>query len=263
MSVCGHWHPTPEPCMLITLQDITMVSSSVGIFGVSTLDGWRNGVAATGGPAPFENADGGVMGDIYAGGRSIVVEGDIDAPDHEAYMRAEEQLGALLTRPRTAQLVVDERFHLGVTRQIEVTRLRPPQITQMGPSYGIFTLTLEAATYLRLGVDEQSVTVPTGGVDLLNIGNDDAHVTARLIGPLTNPGLSWPGSSWRYTGTVSSGQTLTVDMHRRTVRDLGTAAHSRNQAAGTWLSLAPGTTRVSRTGTGSGRIELGWRSSWA
>lgn len=263
MSVCGHWHPTPEPCMLVTLQDIKMVSSSVGTFGISTLDGWRNGVAATGGPAPFDNADGGIMGDTHFGGRSVVIEGDIDAPDHEAYMRAEEQLGALLTRPRAAQLVVDERFHLGLTRQIEVTRLRPPQISQIGPSYGIFTLTLEAATFPRLGVDAQSVTVPTTGVDMVNLGNVGADLTAKLVGPLTNPGLSWPGGSWTYQGSVASGQTITAEFWRRRVVDEATGDHERTRAQGTWFEVPPGTTRISRTGSGSGRIELTWRSSWS
>lgn len=263
MSVCGHWHPTPEPCMLVTLQDITMVSSGVGVLGVSTLGGWRNGVAASGGPAPFDNADGGVMGDVYFGGRSIVIEGDIDAPDHETYMRVEEQLGALLTRDRVAPLVVDEKYHLGLKRQIDVTRLRPPQITQMGPSYGIFTLSLEAATFPRLGVDAQSQVIPAGGVDMVNLGNVPASVKLTMKGPLTNPGLSWGGMSWTFQAYIALDQTVEVEMWRRRVVDPATTTHFRNLAQGDWLALDPGTTRVTRTGSGSGTVTAEWRSSWS
>lgn len=264
MSVCGHWHPTPEPCTIVTLDDIDMVSSGAGLYGLtSPMEGWANSGTGSGGPVSWGTADGGVMGDNHFQGRAITIEGDIDAPNHAEFAKAVEELGSVLTYPRTTILRVDEFLHLGLVRQIEVTRTRPVQISALGDSHGIFTIQLEAADFLRTDVDAQTVTIPTGGVDLLNYGNAPAQVTARLVGPLTNPGLSWPGGAWRYTGTVPSGQTLTVDMHRRTVRNLGTAAHSRNLAAGTWLSLAPGTTRVARTGTGGGRVELEWRSSWA
>lgn len=264
MSVCGHWHPTPEPCTIVTLDDIDMVSSGAGLYGLTApMEGWANSGTGSGGPVSWGTADGGVMGDNHFQGRAITIEGDIDARNHAEFAKAVEELGSVLTYPRTTILRVDEFLHLGLVRQIEVTRTRPVQISALGDSYGIFTIQLEAADFLRTDVDQQTVTVPTGGVDLQNIGNAPAQVAARLVGPLTNPGLSWPGGSWVYQGAVASGQTIVVEMWRRRVVDPATTTHYRRYAQGDWLSLDPGLTRVSRTGTGSGRVELSWRSSWS
>lgn len=264
MSVCGHWHPTSEPCTVVSLGDIDMVSSGAGLYGLtSPIDGWANSGTSSGGPVGWDTADGGIMGDAWFQGRSLTIEGDIEARDHAEYAEAVERLGAVLTYPRTGVLRVDEVVHLGLVRQIEVTRTRPVQISALGDSYGIFTLQLEAADFVRTDVDLQSVTVPAGGVDVRNIGGAPAATTARLVGPLTNPGLSWPGGSWSYQGSVASGQTILAEMWRRRVVDEATATHSRTRAQGSWLAVPPGTTRISRTGTGSGRVELEWRSSWA
>lgn len=262
MYSCGYgWHR--DPCLMITLQGLEIVSDGPGAFGVTNIEGWRGGTAATGGPIPWEAADGGIHGDVFFGPRTVTIEGDIEARDHREYAELVEEVGSVLTRPRRDTLVVDETYHLGLIRQVDVVRTRPPMISQLGPTYGIFTLTLDAASSVRLGVDQQSATIASGGVDLQNIGDMDASVQVTLQGPLTNPGLSWPGGSWRYTGTVSSGTTLQVDMDRRVVRNPATTAHSRSQAAGTWLRLPPGATRVSRTGSGSGTVTARWRSAWA
>lgn len=264
MSVCGHWHPTPAPCTVVTLGDIEMVSSGAGLYGLtSPIEGWAASGVSSGGPVPWATADGGVMGDVPFRGRSLVIEGDIDAKDHQQYARAVEELGSVLGHPRTGMLRVDEMVHLGLSRQIEVTRTRPVQISQLGPRHGIFTLELEAAEFARTGVDLQSAVVPGGGVDLKNLGNYPAQVTARLVGPLTNPGLSWPGGSWVFQGSIPAGRTITAQMWRRRVLDLATATYYRTSAQGSWLAAQPGVTRVSRTGSGSGRIELEWRSSWS
>lgn len=264
MSVCGHWHPTPEPCTVVSLGDIEMVSSGAGLYGLtSPIDGWANSGTSPGGPASWATADGGIMGDAWFQGRSLTIEGDIEARDHAEYAEAVERLGAVLTYPRTGVLRVDEVVHLGLVRQIEVTRTRPVQISALGHAHGIFTIQLEAADFVRTDVDLQSVTVPTGGVDVRNIGTAPAATTARLVGPLTNPGLSWPGGSWSYQGSVASGQTILVEMWRRRVVDEATATHSRMRAQGSWLAVAPGTRNIKRTGSGSGRVELEWRSSWA
>lgn len=261
MYQCGHgWHE--DPCTIITLQGLDIVSDGSGPVGFSTLEGWEGGVAAQGGPEPWEHADGGVMGAVYYGPRTITIEGDIDAPSHEEYAELVAELGTVLSRPRIDTLVVDEAMHLGLVRQVQVTRTRPVQISQVGYRHGIFTLTVEAASHLREGVDQQFATITTAGVPLRNIGTADAHPVVSLVGPLTNPGLSWPGGAWSYSGTVPSGTTITVDMARRTVRNPATTVHSRNLAAGSWLALPPGDTLVKRTGSGSGRIETRWRSTW-
>lgn len=259
MYQCG-WHD--DPCTIISLQGIDIVSDGSGPIGFERLEGWEGGVAAHGGPEPWESADGGVMGAVYFGPRTITIEGDISAPTHEEYAELAAELGAVLSQPRVAMLTVDESIHLGLVRQVQVTKTRPVQISQIGHRHGVFTLTVEAASHLRESVDEQSMTVTAAGVQMRNIGTAAARPVVSLVGPLTSPGLSWPGGAWSYSGTIPSGTTITVDMARRTVRNLATAAHSRNFAAGSWLSLPPGDTLVKRTGSGSGRIEARWRSAW-
>ena len=258
-----------DPCTVVSLQNLTIYGSKPPCdgthFSLTGWDGWTNGVDRTGGPVPYENADGGVEGDVWEAGRSITLEGDIEATNHAEMMAAQEQLGAILTSPRWDWLRVDEE-HLGMSRQIRVMRPRTPRITPMGLTYAVWTLTLQAATFPRLDTVEQSVVVPAGGVDLVNAGNHPAAVTLTMRGPLTNPGLSWGRESWTYQGSIASGQSIVVEMWRRKVMDPGTSRHSRNRAvasANGWLHLPPGITRVSRTGTGSGTVTAAWRSSWA
>lgn len=261
MYQCGHaWHQ--DPCVLISVQGLDIVSDGPAPIGFSSLEGWTGGTAATGGPVPWEAADGGIQGDIHFGPRTITIEGDITAPDHREYTALAEEIGAVLTRPRSGILVVDETYHLGLVRQVEVVRTRPPLISPVGDRHGVFTLTLEAASHLRVDVDERSAVITAAGAGLENIGTADVPVVAHLVGPLSNPGLSWPGGAWAYSGSIPAGTTITVDMGTRVVRDPATTEHSRHRAAGKWLALPPGTTMVTRTGSGSGTVTAYWRSAW-
>src|SRR5690606_29288841 len=126
-----------------------------------------------------------------------------------------------------------------------------------------YQVQFQSASHLRTDVDPQEVTVPPAGGGVRSIGNDRARTPVRRGGPRANPGLCWDGGSWSYQGSVASGQTILVEMWRRRVVDEATATHSRTRAQGSWLAVPPGTTNIKRTGSGSGRIELEWRSSWA
>lgn len=264
MSVCGHWHPTPEPCTIVSLDGIDMVSSGAGLFGLTApIDGWANSGISTGGPVPWETADGGIMGDTPFQGRSLTIEGDIEAATHEEFAEAVEQLGSVLTYKRTAMLEVDETVHLGLVRQIEVTRVRPVQITALGPRHGIFTMQLEAADFLRTSVDENRVVVTTAGVDLRNIGNARADLLIEMKGYLSKPGLTWPGGSWNFDASIGDGKMIQSEMTPRKVYAPETGIHYRQYAKGTWLQLPPGVTRIKRVGTGAGTITAVWRSSWS
>lgn len=262
-------HFGDEPCTIFTLQGLDFITSGSWDtpYGVEAVTGWGDGSAATGGPVAWDTADGGVESDVHYGPMTITIEGDIDARTHQEYADAVQALKTVLKRPRWDWLVGDESVHLGVVRQVRVTRTRPVQVTQLGATYGIFTLQLESASAVLLGSDPQSVTISTAGTPMKNIGDADADLSLTLVGPLTDPGISWPGGAWSYGGSVAAGQTLSVDLTRRTVRDPATTGHSRNDVlglgAGSWPRLAPGTTVFTRTGTGSGTISMGWRSAWS
>lgn len=255
----------PDPCVTVTLPGgIEMQADPSGADAEYTLaawDGWRSGPEIRGGAVPWENADHGVWGDIYFQGLSIQLEGLVKGQSANHYAELEAELGAVLTRPRVGLMRVDEE-HLGLSRQIEVARGGRPSLTQLTDRVGRYSVQLQSASSLKLGVDQQSATITASGVQLRNAGTADAPLVVDLNGPLTRPGLSWPGGAWSYEGSVPAGSVLRVDMERRIVRDVNSAAHSRNLAAGTWLSVPPGDTLVKRTGTGSGNITARWRSAW-
>lgn len=258
MSICGWSHP--DPCMIVTIGDVEAVSSGWAPgYGLVNLDGWEGGAPATGGPVSYEAGDGAIRGGVFYGPRSLIVEGSIVAVDHEDLA---DKIGALSSLGRYETLTVDETLHTGWVRQMDVTRLRPVQITTHSPTYATWTMSLETVDWRRVEPDLQTAVVVSGGTVLENFGTAHAALSVTLHGPLTNPGLSWPGYAWQYSGSVASGQTLVVDMDERRVQDPASATQYRKNAAGAWLSLPPGKTSLSRTGSGSGSITARWRSSW-
>jgi hypothetical protein len=267
MQACTPWLPAPDPCVLVTLPGGVELAADPGRSGaeytLAAWSGWDEGTEVTGGATPWGTADGGVPGDVYLQGRNLSFSGLIVGRSPQHYWGLRQELGAVLTNGRWGVLRVDED-HLGLSRQVTVARGgRPVLGPPLSDRVGEYQVQFQSADSLRTDVDLQTVTVPTGGVDLGNIGNMPSQVSALLVGPLANPGLSWAGGAWTYQGSVASGQRILVQMWRRRVVDLATASHSRTRAQGSWLYVQPGGMRVSRTGTGSGRIELEWRSSWS
>lgn len=264
---CMQWLPAPDPCVLVTLPGGIELAADPGRssaeFTLSGWSGWDEGPESVGGAVPFDAADSGIEGDVSFQGRNLTFSGLISGRSPQHYWELRQELGAVLTRERWGELRVDED-HLGLARQVRAARGgRPVFGDPMSDRIGSYQVQFQTASHLRLGVDAQSVTVPTTGVDMVNLGNVGADLTAKLVGPLTNPGLSWPGGSWTYQGSVAAGQTITAEFWRRRVVDEATGDHERTRAQGTWFEVPPGTTRMSRTGSGSGRIELTWRSSWS
>lgn len=265
-----HWSPvTPEPSALVTVsvQDIVMHGTyrDAPFYGLTDWSGWSSGTDSRGGPQPHSTSDGGVMGRVDMLGRSIRLEGTIEARDMAELWQMTEDLGAVLTRPREDWLMVDEEL-LGTSRQVRVTRSGPPQIT-LGESRrdAIFTLELQAADWRRVSVTQSTLVKPVGQSGaLVNVGNADADLAAVLTGPLTNPRITVTGQGyWEYVGTIAAGQTVGVDFANRLVRDTANGVLLRRSARGSWPQVAPGTSTATITGTGSGTVDLRWRSSWS
>ena len=256
---------TPDPCIVVTLPnglELMAGGGSGAEFTLSSWDGWTNGPDVRGGATAWESADGGVSGDVYLSGRNLVFEGLIKGQSGNHLWELQEELGSVLTQERWGTLRVDEQ-HLRLSRQIEVARGGRPTITPLTQQVARYQVQFQSASHLRTDVDVQSVVVPAGGVDVRNIGNAPALLTVRLVGPITNPRVYWAGGRWRYNGTIASGQTVEVDMERRTVLDAETGESLRRNADGVWRSLPPGETTLYRLGEGAGSITASWRSSWA
>lgn len=266
---CSPWLMVPDPCVLVTLPGGLELTADPGQsqaeFTLAGWSGWDEGPEPSGGAVPWGTEDDGIEGDVIFQGRNLEFNGLIVGRSPQQYWELRQELGAVLTRARWGVLQVDEE-HLGLYRQVRVARGgRPVFGNPMSDRVGSYQVQFQSATHLLSDIEEQSATIATGGTSLQNVGNADAYPVVSLVGPLTNPGLTWPGGVWTYNATIPSGTTITVEMDRRRVRNLATTAHSANVVSGSvgWLSLPPGTTTVKRTGTGSGSITAKWRSTWS
>ena len=255
----------PEP-IRATLQGIEFGRSVDGVeYTITEFDGWTNGASARGGRVSRPYSDGGFSSRVDMDSRSLRLAGLITAPTQRRLWVEMERLGAVLTSPRWDYLVVDEDF-LGMSRQVEVSRIARPQITELAPLVASYTLDLEAADYPRLSVDEQVVSIARGSsAPVVNAGDYPAVLEAMFYGPLTQPRLRFGGDlpgTWRYGANINAGQRLQVEFDRRIVRNPDTQGHSRVYASGDWPRLAPGQTTFHLEGSGTGRVELKWRSAW-
>jgi len=248
----------------VTLDGIEITSdprSQAPGYTLSAWDGWTGGAEVAGGAVPWEAADDGVRGDVWLQGRSVALSGLIRGQSAADTAQMMEALGGVLTRTRWGQLVVDEE-HLRLSRQLTVARGGRVIMDLLTPTIATWALTLQSPDSRRVSTQQSAVTIGAG-TPLVNAGNMYADLTLVMTGPLTNPGISWPGGAWQYGGTIAPGVTLNVDMARRVVRNPATTQHFRRLAQGTWLSVPPGSMHVNRTGTGDGTISARWRSSWA
>lgn len=264
-SCNGRLWSTPDPCVVVELPGGTELVSDLdhsAPISLAEWDGWTNGGRQEGGAESWENADGGRENPVYLGGRDLAFSGHIRGRSAQHMWELMEELGSVGTSSRWGTVTVYEQ-HLGLERQVRAARAAKPVLTPLSSRFASYQLQLQTADWRRVAVDAQSATITAGGVVLQNLGTAPASLTLTLTGPLSNPGISWSGGAWQYSGTVASGTTLTVDLERRIVRNPATSAHSRRLASGTWLQLPPGSTTVSRTGSGSGSISASWRSSWA
>lgn len=263
---CAPVWQTPDPCIVVTLPnglELMAGGGSDAEFTLSSWDGWTNGPDVRGGATTRESADGGVRGDVYLSGRNLVFEGLIKGRSGNHLWELQEELGSVLTRERWGTLRVDEE-HLGLSRQIEVARGARPTITPLTQQIARYQVQFQSHSPLRVGVDEQSATLTPGtGVQVQNIGTMPANLYATLHGPLTNPSVTAGSSTWAYQSTIPAGERRTVDFTRRRVVDPETGTPYRLLATHGWPSIPPGESLLSLGGTGTGRGEFSWRSTWA
>lgn len=263
---CAPVYRSPAPHVRASLQGVAMESSERrhgDFMSLSTWSGWTNGPAATGGSVPHERADGGLEGEVFLSGRSIHLGGLIHAETPRGLWQLMERVGSLLTSPRWDWLVVEEQ-HLGLARQVRVSRMVEPDLTQLTETLATYTLHLESAASARLAVTESTLVLAPGGSGTIgNVGTYPADLTLELVGPLTNPAFTWGARGWAYKGSIAAGTRITVDMTTREVKNPVTGVLMRKAASGEWIKAQPGTRNVTMSGSGAGTATWSWSSAWS
>lgn len=266
MSQCAAYPYSPhaQNCLMIELDGLEFSGNGPAGsgYGLTGWSGWLEGADATGGPEPFSGADGGYETRVSMQGRSITLEGRIVASSLGELWQMADDLARVLAGDRWSEMVVTEEA-LGLVRQLRVCRLRRPQITfDEARKTAIFTLELQSARFEKEAVDLSKVTAALGGAaTLTNAGDYAAGMLVTLTGPLTDPAV-WIGpAGLRYTGTIPTGVSITIDTRTRVVRDANGYGY-RRMVSGTWHKLQPGSTQVFTSGTGTGSVTYEWRSAW-
>ena len=106
---------------------------------------------------------------------------------------------------------------------------------------------------------------PSATTNLTNAGVLTAPLTVSVNGPATTVTLTNNTTSEVWTGTfsVSSGQTLEIDMLARTVTKAGVSQRqSVNNATTTWFGLRPGVNSITAVGGTSPGSTFTWRDTY-
>jgi len=105
-----------------------------------------------------------------------------------------------------------------------------------------------------------------GMIHALNGGSAPGAWSATVTGPVTAPRIenATSGEVLDFTGTVSGGETLTIDSSTRTVLLNDSASRASWLRPGSqWWQLPPGTTAVRfEASGGSGSLVMSWRDTW-
>lgn len=172
-------------------------------------------------------------------------------------------------RPRRRSAPINREWFYNIpVLQVEwaATDPRLYALTEGSTAIGLPTtsggLTFNASPNLTFG------SVSTGGEETLNnAGTFQTSPVFRITGPVTDPRLVnvTTDKTWSYTGTISTGDHLIVDMEDRTVLLNGTASRYSNlDADSEFWELEPGNNSVQYRAAAytSSTATATWRSAW-
>lgn len=155
---------------------------------------------------------------------------------------------------------------LMVAGQVAVTE--PEKQSKKVPQR-VFAIPVIAADPRRYGKTPMTTTITTGGVSLTNGGNYETPLTVVFTGPLTsNPNVSRGGANLGLNTTLAGGETVTVNTYDPTTGTLTAVDQAGDNAMGlldaSGLRVLPkGAHTFTRTGTGSGTIQITTRDAYA
>lgn len=173
---------------------------------------------------------------------------------------------SLFGRPRACDVVITKTLLGGVlAARLEFKAMDPrlfgiENATTIALPGGGTGLTFNATPNFSFG------GAATGGED--TIANDDVvdtDWTADFNGPLTDPSIEHveTGYALRLTGSILTGETLTLDSRTRSIVLNGTSSrYSWLNGGSRWFVFVPGSNTVRfRANAGSGNVVITWRNA--
>ena len=259
---------------------------------VQDVEGWDDMAGATGGVIPKDYDDGGRMQPVFLEPPSLVLKVRILAPTTEKLLAAKAAMQAAVPVRTPAPLVQSEGGRLKHRRVLQEGRPSFKRINEfiidasvqlVAPDTRIFSgagvpwysYTAEARLPvttggLQVGALQVGAGTPlqvtantvSGSITLTNAGNAEPPVKL-LITNAVNPSISdQAGQRMDLAITVGAGQTLEVDLDRKTVKLNG--VNRRNALNGPWLVPAAGAVLQfnAKTYNAAARMVAQWSDAW-
>lgn len=264
-----------------------MVDDDAVIWVLETLDGWDGTDVRTTG-TPREADHGSWPGPSYLAERVLTLTGSLSAPSAALLEAAAERLLAAASLTDTVLTVWET-----TPKQATVRRSGKPIIARQGPYDADVSLLVTAADPRRYGTTLHTagpVGLPsiTGGLafpisfplafdatvtggDLVarNPGKFPTRPLLIISGPVVQPQIiaTWPDGTLHiltYTGTLASGDVLTIDTDAHDAYLPGDVSR-RRFVSGQWPELPPGITTLSFRSPGyssTATLAATWRPAW-
>lgn len=213
--------------------------------------------------------------DSFYGGRTISLTGRIEAYTRDKLRDMQQAMRAAFGELEEKQLVfrtgIAAKDHYIECRKIQPIAMREAQTDQR--YFRDFQIVLRAANPRFLGFNQNILTVDTLATifEGTQAGNFSAQPIYVISGPITNAVVHYYPSfgiaeTLKITGAIANGESITIDIANRTVKDQTGANRFELLAFDTgWPEIKGGDFSFEMTGTGGGgntELNVIWRDTW-
>lgn len=243
--------------------DLAAYDSDLDVkFGITDVDGWDGGTAATTKRSQRARHSGSTSGSRYSGARHVALKGWIRGRNPARMLPAQDALLKACSLSDVAMTVTE----WGVDRWVTVSREDEPIITRKRRDYSEYSLQVGSDDWRKFGADlsgstflpasSGGLTVPftvpftiastvvSGQVSLVNPGNEAGPVKLRIDGPCTGPVVTHvsTGQALVFSSSLvlQSGEWLDVDMEAHTILANGQASRAGWVTRRGWSAFDPG-----------------------
>lgn len=254
------------------------------------LIGWWDGVGSTGKAEQNAFDDGAWIDEAYDQARTIIVQGSLWAESSAQARDAIARVKAAIPTNGLVPFVVSDD---GLVSYARVRKDGQPTFKRVSPDTVRFSIQLVAPDPRRFSGDGSSpftysastglptstgglqlgtqapfqvrATTVSGSVTVTNAGDATPPVRVTITGPVVNPVIrSAAGGLMQFNISLDAGQTLVVDLDKRTVKINGTV-NRRNVLAGSWIVPAAGTVLSfdASSYNSSAQMSVQWSDAWS